>query len=174
MRDPNKTNQATVAAAPPLEPPTLLSPSPPADTGTFRCDGDTRTIRYGGRAVLMRELKGFRYLQRLLADPGREFHVLDLIAVENGSLPSAHTGRDDISGSTAGVGAGLPMIDDTAREAYRRRLADIDEATQMNDSGRIELAQRDRQYLVTELTRAVALGHRPRSSAAAPNEPAPA
>ena len=51
-------------------------PPPPAAraneslTATFRCDGDTRTICFGGRTVLMRDLKGFRYLERLLADPG--------------------------------------------------------------------------------------------------------
>ena len=34
------------------------------------------------RTVRMRDLQGMRYLARLLADPGREFHVLDLVAAE--------------------------------------------------------------------------------------------
>ncbi len=59
------------------------------------------------------------------------------------------------------VAAGLPLIDEVARDAYRRRLVevedDIDEATQMNDLGRIELAQRDRDYLIAELTSAIYL-----------------
>jgi hypothetical protein len=66
-----------------------------------------------------------------------------------------------------GTGAGLPVIDDEARNAYRRRLAevddDIDEATRMHDEGRVELAQRDRDYLIAELSRAVGLGGRDRS-----------
>jgi hypothetical protein len=115
----------------------------------------------------MRDLKGFRYVERLLADPGREFHVLDLVAVEQGSLPTGRTVHHGGEAIAADVGAGLPLIDDEARGAYRRRLADVDddieEATRMNDIGRLELAQRDREYLIAELSRAVGLGGRPRS-----------
>jgi tetratricopeptide (TPR) repeat protein len=138
-----------------------------AATATFRCDGDTRTVCFGDMTVLMRDLKGFRYVERLLADPGREFHVLDLVAVEQGSLPTGRTVRrgDDVEADGAGVG--LPLIDDEAREAYRRRLAEIDddieEATRTNDMGRVELAAHDREYLIAELTRAVGLAGRPRS-----------
>lgn len=153
----------------------LLAESAPLTAGpragggasaTFRCDGDTRTICYGDRTVLMRDLKGFRYVERLLLDPGREFHVLDLVSVERGSLPTGHVvGHDEVLGD--GMGEGFPVIDDDAREAYRRRLAeveaDIEEATQMNDLGRVELAERDRDYLVAELTSAVGLGGRARS-----------
>ena len=159
------------------------SASPPVRSGrtttaTFRCDGDTRRICFGELTVLMRDLKGFRYLERLLADPGREFHVLDLVAVEQGSLPTGGTtGPGEIVASDAG--AGLPLLDDQAREAYRRRLAevddDIEEATRMNDLGRVELAQRDREYLIAELTAAAGLGWSiiaPR--AAPPSGPAPA
>jgi tetratricopeptide (TPR) repeat protein len=144
------------------------SPSRDAATATFRCDGDTRTVGFGEHTVLMRDLKGFRYLERLLADPGREFHVLDLVAVERGSLPTGptlHQGLDTVAERPEG---GLPFIDDQARDAYRRRLAevddDIEEATQMNDVGRIELAQHDREYLIAELTRAVGLGGHHRSA----------
>ena len=147
------------------------SASPPVRSGrsataTFRCEGDTRRICFGELTVLMRDLKGFRYLERLLADPGREFHVLDLVAVEQGSLPTrATTGPGEIVASDAG--AGLPLLDDQARQAYRRRLAevddDIEEATRMNDLGRVELAQRDREYLIAELTQAAGLGGRQRT-----------
>ncbi len=37
----------------------------------------------------MRDLKGLRHLARLLAEPGREFHVLDLVGAEEGTLPLA-------------------------------------------------------------------------------------
>jgi hypothetical protein len=53
---------------------------------------------------------------------------------------------------TSDVGVGLPVLDDEARDAYRRRLAevddDIEEAERMNDLGRLELAKRDRDYLI--------------------------
>ncbi len=149
---------------------TSSNPTPVRTTGamtaTFRCEGDTRTVCFGDLTVHVRDLLGFRYVERLLADPGREVHVLDLVAVEHGTLLS---GRD-VRGEHLVVGpvaAGLPLIDEVARDAYRRRLVevedDIDEATQMNDLGRIELAQRDRDYLIAELTSAVGLGGRHRS-----------
>lgn len=131
---------------------------------TFRCDGDIREIDLGGVRVLVHDMKGLRYIERLLAEPGREFHVLDLVAGEQGStrgdtMSTADVGIDD-DGSLGA--AGVPTLDDRAREAYRRRLAevedDIDEATAMNDPGRRALAERDREYLVAELRRAVGLG----------------
>ncbi len=143
--------------------------SGPEAHATFRRDGNTRAIAFGGRTALIQDLKGFRYLERLLGSPGREFHVLDLVAVEAGSLPAGSVveARSDSSmGATRGVGDGLQAIDDQAREAYRRRLAEVDEdiedATMMNDLGRLELAQRDREYLINELSNAVGLGGRHR------------
>jgi len=138
-----------------------------AAVATFRCGDDTRTVCFRDVTVLMRDLEGFRYLERLLAEPGREFHVLDLVAVDTGSLPTGPTLHQGLETVTEGVGAGLRLLDDEARDAYRRRLVevddDIDEATRMNDVGRVELAQRDRQYLMAELARAVGLGGRYRS-----------
>lgn len=129
----------------------------------FKSVGDTRRMSFEGSTVVLGELKGFRYLERLLAEPNREFHVLDLIAVERGSLPTrSPTARLEAPG-TAGDDAGF-HLDDHAREAYRRRLVDIDEdiedATAMNDLDRLGLAQADRDFLVDELARAVGLGGR--------------
>lgn len=147
---------------PPDAPPTDAPP-----TATFRCRGDTRTVHFGDATALVHDLKGFRYIARLLAEPGREFHVLDLIAVDRGTLPDPRDRSDVDDGASVGpADAGLPVLDDRAREAYRRRLAevddDIDDATRRNDLGRLELARRDREYLVAELTRAVGLGGRHR------------
>ncbi|MGK2928011.1 MAG: hypothetical protein ACSLFO_00365 [Acidimicrobiales bacterium] len=133
-----------------------------AQTAIFRCEGDTRTVCFGDHTAVVRDLKGFRQVERLLAEPGREFHVLDLIAAESGSAipePLLDPGVDFV---TDGVGAGLPVLDDQARGAYRRRLAEVDEdiedARCNHDIGRLELAERDREYLVAELQRAVGLG----------------
>ena len=129
-----------------------------AETADFRRVGGTRVLGFRGLQVVLPELKGFRYLERLLAEPGREFHVLDLVGVEQGTLRTAAIGAGD---------AGLPVLDDEARAAYRRRLADIEEdieeATRTNDLGRVELAERDRDYLIAELSRAVGLGGRSRT-----------
>ena len=124
-----------------------------ATLAVFVRDGLQRRIGCLGRDLIVPDLKGYRYLERLLASPDREWHVLDLVAAEQGS-------------ASGPVEAGMPVLDDVAREAYRRRLTeveqDIDEATLMNDAGRVELAQRDRDYLVAELTSAFGLGGRGR------------
>ena len=139
-----------------------------SSVATFRCDGDTRTIGLGGLSVQIRDLLGFRYIARLVAEPGREFHVLDLVAVEHGSLPTSRPVAEHDELRTGRLDEPLPVLDDLAREAYRRRLAevddDIEEAERMNDLGRVELAQRDRDYLIGELSRAVGLSRRPRTT----------
>jgi hypothetical protein len=145
------------------------SPSafPASSHAVFCSDTDMRTVRLGGRAVVVRDLKGLRYIARLLAEPGRELHVLDLVAVENGTLSvGAAAGQDAADGRLAAIG--LPALDEQARAAYRRRLAeveeDIDEATAMNDPARRALAERDREYLIAELRSAVGLAGRQRST----------
>ena len=64
------------------------------------------------------------------------------------------------------------MIDDQARAAYRRRLReveeDIEDARVMNDLGRLDLAERDRDYLLAELGSALGLGGRVRTSGGSP------
>ena len=52
----------------------------------------------------MRDLTGFRYVERLLADPGREFHVLDLVAVDKGTLPTGPTVHHGLDAVTEGIG----------------------------------------------------------------------
>jgi hypothetical protein len=128
--------------------------SPASSRAVFRCDGDTRTVGWGGSMVAVRDLKGLRYIARMIAEPGREFQAIQLVRMESGSDPDA------------AVDAGIPMLDDNAKQAYRRRLIDIDEeiadAVAANDLGRAELAERDREYLVAELQRAAGLGGRDR------------
>ncbi len=120
----------------------------------FEQDGDMRTIGWGDSEVVMRDLKGLRYIARLLAEPSREFRAADLVRLEEG-----HGGPDRSD-------VGIVVLDDAAKEAYRRRLVDIDEdiadAEAANDLGRADLARWDREYLVAELRRAVGLGGRDR------------
>lgn len=140
----------------------------PLTKSVFRCDGDTRTVSFEGRTALLRDLLGLRYLERLLAEPNREFHALDLVAVERGSLPVTPRHSETEAGGQDRGHAGC-HLDGQAREAYRRRLLEIDEdiadATEANDLGRIALAQADRDFLINELSRAVGLGGRPRLAA---------
>ena len=121
-------------------------------------DGGVWRVGYGEQEAVLPDLKGLRYLARLLAAPGRELHVLDLVGAEGG-------GADTVR---AVQSSGLPLLDDEARSAYRRRLAEVEddvaEARAMNDLGRVELAERDRDYLVAELAAAVGLGGRERTT----------
>ena len=143
------------AAASPVGPPPVS-----ADVNVFALDGDTRTVTFGGETVRLRDLKGMRYVARLLAEPGREFHALDLLALDAGGVPGVARASGEVDGSLDGDAGAL--VDAEAREAYRRRLADIeediDEATRMNDLERAALAAADRDYLVAELSRAFGLG----------------
>jgi hypothetical protein len=63
------------------------------------------------------------------------------------------------------------MLDDVAKEMYRRRLAEIDEdiasASEFGDSQRAARASVEREYLVRELARAVGLGGRDRRAGVA-------
>lgn len=141
------------------------APGPPSGCATshrsptgrprFGLDGDTRTVEFDGKVVLLRDLKGMRYLARMLAEPGREFHVLDLVAV-------------DVPGAEQRLGRGIttPLLDAKAKDALRRRLRDIDddidEAVALGDEARAALAEADRDYIVQELSRAFGLGGRSR------------
>ena len=92
----------------------------------FRREGDYWSVIFEGRTVQVRDLKGIRYLARLLADPGREFHVLDLVAAESGQAAGAESGQ--AAGlSRTGPGDAGEMLDARAKDAYRRRLAEIED-----------------------------------------------
>ena len=136
-----------------------------ADENVFRREGDYWSVAFEGQTVRLRDLKGLRYLARLLAEPGREFHVRDLVAGESGW--SADAGRSAERGLafSAGLDAGV-LLDAQAKEAYRRRLAEIDEdieeARAVGDEERAAQAEAERDFLLRELARAVGLGGRDR------------
>jgi hypothetical protein len=126
-------------------------------------------VVFDGRTVRVRDLKGMRYLARLLADPGRDFHVLDLVAAETG-VAQVEGGR--ATGLThAPLGDAGEMLDARAKDAYRRRLAeiedDIEQARAIGDPERAAQADAERDFLVRELSRAVGLGGRDRRAASA-------
>ena len=140
------------------------------DRNVFRREGDYWSVVYGERMVRVRDLKGMRYLARLLADPGREFHVLDLVAAETGNV-----GQRAISPagglSPKGLGDAGELLDERAKAAYRRRLEeiedDLDQARAFGDPERAAQADAERDFLVQELSRAVGLGGRDRRASSA-------
>ena len=147
-----------------------LDVQPAAAANAFRREGDYWSVVFEGRTVRVRDLKGMRYLAHLLAHPGREFHVLDLVAAEGGSVAQVKSGQvAELSHSTLGDAGEL--LDARAKEAYRRRLAeiedDIEQARALGDAERAAQADTERDFLIRELSRAVGLGGRDRRAASA-------
>ena len=115
----------------------------------FRRDGELWVLRFEGREVRLPDAKGLRDVSLLVAAPGREIAALDL------------------AGAPAGGDAG-PVLDRAARDAYRRRLQDLeeelDDAGAMGDLGRTErLAAVHRRAGRTADDRLRAWGTRPAS-----------
>ena len=133
-------------------------------------DGDYWSISFEEHTARLRDLKGMRYLARLLADPGREFHVLDLVS--SGVAPSASPPvTNDPAVTLSGWGDSGSMLDAQAKDAYRRRLEEIDEdledARLMSDLGRVAQGDAEREFLLRELSRAVGLSGQERRAGSA-------
>jgi tetratricopeptide (TPR) repeat protein len=126
-------------------------------------EGEYWAISYQGHTFRLKDSLGLRYLERLIAQPDREIHVLDL------------AGGRDASGSetTAAVDAGDSgeLLDPEAKESYRRRLEDLREelaeAESAGDTFRVTRAREEIEFLGTELSRAVGLGGRGRRAGGA-------
>ena len=147
-----------------------------ADVGgknVFRREGDYWTVVYEGSLVRLRDSKGLRLLARLLAEPGREFHVIELEGDQSRGVPAA-SGAGQRSGSAElavrpDLGDAGELLDAEAKAAYRTRLedlrADLDEAERFHDPARAASIKEEIDFLVTELARAVGLGGRDRRAA---------
>ncbi|MBA3395018.1 MAG: hypothetical protein H0T89_20395 [Deltaproteobacteria bacterium] len=112
--------------------------------------GELWVVRGFGEQVHVKGSRGIEMLARLVAEPGREHHVLELAST-----------TEAVDGGDAGE-----VIDPTAREAYRERLRELtairDEAEAWGDPGRAERAAEELEALTAELARAVGLGGRTR------------
>ncbi|MDQ4038006.1 MAG: AAA family ATPase [Actinomycetota bacterium] len=111
-------------------------------------DGDLWRIRHRTSSAHLRDLKGLADLAVLLARPGTDVHVLELAGAGSHEQDSG------------------PLLDATARTAYRRRLDELDEelatAQDDHDIGRAEHLETQRDALIAELGRAAGLAGRDR------------
>jgi pimeloyl-ACP methyl ester carboxylesterase len=133
----------------------------------LRRDGEYWTVAYGGLATTLRDSKGLRDLARLLAAPRHELHVLDLAAPPTAATRTASSFRGTAdAGMTIDSRPTEPIIDDAARAAYKRRIAelkqDIDDAENVGDGEAGAKARQELDILVKELASAYGLGGRPR------------
>jgi hypothetical protein len=156
---------------------------PFAQKGVFRKEGEYWTVGYGRNSFSLKDTKGLGYLAHLLRHPGTEFHVLDLMSgiaaarEDDESGQSEHglpRGVEDLEKAgirIGGLGDAGEMLDEQAKAAYRRRLAELrEELEEAKQLGNIEHAERTEQEidaLTRELSRAVGLGGRSRRAAAA-------
>lgn len=146
--------------------------APPAEgsANEFRRTAEGWSIRYDGRAVVVRPTKGLADIHRLLAAPGVELHVLELAreAEVDATGTGAAAGAAG-AGAEGGVGGGSrqPVLDERAKADYRRRLqdlqAEVDDARACADLARAERAEAEVDFLVTELAAGLGFGGRDRT-----------
>jgi AAA ATPase domain len=137
--------------------PTIAQPG-----AAFRREGQVWTVAYAGRMARLHELRGFRYIADLLASPGREIYVLDLLA--------AHVGPRDRDAGTRELDRGgtspEPILDARAKEEYRNRLRELarelDEARSWHDPERVLKLEAEVEAITDELEHAAGLGGRDR------------
>jgi tetratricopeptide (TPR) repeat protein len=141
----------------------------------FRREGEYWTIAYGGEVVRLRGAKGLGDIAFLLASPGREVHVADLIAVSEGiaidaraeSYAAMSAEQLAESGLAASAGSSVDSgVDPRARAEYRARLADLhqelEDAERSNDVGRASRVRAELDFIAGELVSAYGLGGRAR------------
>jgi tetratricopeptide (TPR) repeat protein len=147
--------------------------APELSGNVFRQEGEYWTVRYEGAVVRLKDAKGLHLLARLLAHPGREFHAADLEA-DRQTARQAPSGLRDRAGSgelqvRPDLGDAGELLDATAKAAYKARLKELEEeleeAERFNDPARAANARHERDFLVSELARAVGLGGRDRRAA---------
>jgi hypothetical protein len=147
----------------------------PAGTGVFRQEGDVWAIGYGGELFRLKDAKGLRYMAHLLAQPGREVHVTELVtsAADDGSPPRAPaiSSPSEEGLSVKDLGDAGDVLDAKAKAEYRSRLEDLreelEEAERFNDPERAARAQWEIDMLADQLSAAVGLGGRSRKAASA-------
>src|SRR5262249_16650936 len=152
-----------------------------ATAALFRHEGDFWTLAYQGTVCRVKDAKGLHYIAYLLRHPEHEFHVLDLVATVEGNREAegarrAGTARVETGDQRAVRGEqGLPVLDATAKVAYRQRLLELrdelDEAERFNDPGRAERARAEMDAITEQAAAAVGLGGRDRR-AGSPRPPA--
>jgi hypothetical protein len=128
---------------------------PPPGTGervTIAKRGPLWQVTGFGEQVHVKDSRGIEMLARLVGDPHRELHALDLAG-------GADTGD---AGS---------VLDPAARARYRTKLAELaaerDEAESWGDAGRAARASAQIEALTAEIERAFGLGGRERKVGAA-------
>jgi AAA ATPase domain len=147
----------------------LTDGGPTTSAGRFHREGEYWTIAFDGETTRVRDAKGLRYLARLLAEPGREFHALDLARGPAEVVTAAAAAVGDFA-TDPFEGAG-PRLDAEAKAAYRARLGELEDevrqAEAWNDPEAAARARTEIDFLHGELAGSLGLGGRDRKSGSA-------
>jgi hypothetical protein len=123
-------------------------------------EGEYWTVAFQGQTLRLKDGLGLQYIARLVAEPDRELHALELA----GGRPESE--REAVDGGDAGE-----LLDEEARNSYRRRLEDLREtlaeAESFGDETRASRAREEIEAIGAELSRAVGLGGRSRRAGGA-------
>ncbi len=148
-----RASELAPAGPPPAWPTVAVTAAP---TLRMVLQGDVWCIEHDGKDVVVRDSRGLRLLARLIECPRQEIHVLVLASDEGVAVRESSAGE---------------VLDRGAREAYRRRLADLseqlDDAERRADLGRVTTLRAEQELLELELFRAVGLGGRARHARSA-------
>ena len=142
-----------IAAAEALLAPAAAAPARATATDdmvvTLRCEGEYWLVAGCGASCRIKTTKGVELLARLVGEPNREIHVLDLLGSEG-----------------ADAGDAGEVLDKDARAAYKKRIIELrealEEAEQWHDAARAERMRDELEALEAELVRAAGLGGRER------------
>jgi tetratricopeptide (TPR) repeat protein len=121
----------------------------------FRRDGNVWTVAWDNSVIRLKDTRGLQYLGQLLARPGQEIHVLDLVAAVHAE--PGHAARRHLASADAGT-----ILDAPARAAYRRRLTELrdelEEAAAYGDLGRTDRLREEMEFLTEQLASAMGIG----------------
>jgi tetratricopeptide (TPR) repeat protein len=140
----------------------------PVPQARIICQGEYWTLAFADRLIRLRDSKGLRQLALLLREPGREFHVLDLLARIDPAEIDSRASRIDHEElaqltvrSSLGEDGGTPP-DAQARAAYKQRLVELtdelEEAREFHDDERVARIEDEIDLYKRELKTAFGLG----------------
>ncbi len=130
----------------------------PAETPRFSLTRDRSewVVDHDGRAFRLKDVRGLAMLATLIASPEREIHALDLATSGEGAIDVGDAGE---------------VVDAKAREAYKRRIVElqsaIEEAERDADLGRASKLRYELDALIDQLSAAVGIGGRERRAGSA-------
>ena len=143
----------------------------PARDCVFCRHGDYWTIVYESQTTWLKATRGLESLACLLAHPGREFHVAELVGTVSPDIgPDPWCAEQDgrQMGSVGLQDAG-PILDAHAKAEYKFRLAELraelEDAEHFNDFDRAEKIQRESNVITEQLAQAVGFRGRNRRAA---------